>query len=344
MSSIFLSMCRTSADSSVTSVIAGRDITYRVTRVPVSGDLSQIDGALRSKDRDASTPRWPQFRSADLDAASPRAAITPTSPCPMAAPNVSITAGLAARQPDLRCVHAEIPGDGNLYDRDLRDYLEKVTGEHWITSPAALARFASLSEVARHVSRTGVARRVARGWTVGRAGGPGHKDYTRAFAALADLLPGQQSRPRCRREPIPTRATSGCSSAASTRSTAAISRCSLRVARSTPALPRRRSRSASTSRRSELGVVVQSTGSVNAVSFGDLQVNESRVFAADGGNILVWSTRGDIDAGRGAKTAISAPAADHHVRRERPTASEFSRGAHRQRHPDPRDFCRPQTG
>jgi hypothetical protein len=31
------------------------------------------------------------------------------------------------------------------------------------------------------------------------------------------------------------------------------------------------------------------------------------VFAADGGDILVWSTRGDIDAGRGAKTAISAP-------------------------------------
>ena len=31
------------------------------------------------------------------------------------------------------------------------------------------------------------------------------------------------------------------------------------------------------------------------------------MFAADGGDILVWSTRGDIDAGRGAKTAISAP-------------------------------------
>ena len=39
----------------------------------------------------------------------------------------------------------------------------------------------------------------------------------------------------------------------------------------------------------------------------DFQVNESRIFAADGGSILVWSTRGDIDAGRGAKTAISAP-------------------------------------
>ena len=31
------------------------------------------------------------------------------------------------------------------------------------------------------------------------------------------------------------------------------------------------------------------------------------MFAADGGDILVWATRGDIDAGRGAKTAISAP-------------------------------------
>lgn len=57
----------------------------------------------------------------------------------------------------------------------------------------------------------------------------------------------------------------------------------------------------------QLGIVAQSTGSVQALAFGDFEVNESRVFAADGGNILVWSTRGDIDAGRGAKTAISAP-------------------------------------
>ena len=58
---------------------------------------------------------------------------------------------------------------------------------------------------------------------------------------------------------------------------------------------------------SELGIVAQANGSVLAFSFDDFQVNESRVFAADGGDILVWSTRGDIDAGRGAKTALSAP-------------------------------------
>jgi filamentous hemagglutinin family protein len=57
----------------------------------------------------------------------------------------------------------------------------------------------------------------------------------------------------------------------------------------------------------QLGIVAQSSGSVRAAAFGSFEVNESRVFAADGGDILIWSTRGDIDAGRGAKTAISAP-------------------------------------
>ncbi len=56
-----------------------------------------------------------------------------------------------------------------------------------------------------------------------------------------------------------------------------------------------------------LGVVIRGPGNFSSVSYGDFQVNESRVFATDGGDILVWSTQGDIDAGRGAKTAISAP-------------------------------------
>jgi hypothetical protein len=57
----------------------------------------------------------------------------------------------------------------------------------------------------------------------------------------------------------------------------------------------------------QLGIVAETTGDVNAFAYKDFQVNQSRVFAADGGNILVWSTHGNIDAGRGAKTAISAP-------------------------------------
>jgi filamentous hemagglutinin family protein len=58
----------------------------------------------------------------------------------------------------------------------------------------------------------------------------------------------------------------------------------------------------------QLGIVAQTSGNVDAFAYSDFQVNQSRVFAADGGDILVWSTDGNIDAGRGAKTSISAPA------------------------------------
>ena len=58
---------------------------------------------------------------------------------------------------------------------------------------------------------------------------------------------------------------------------------------------------------SELGIVAQRAGAINAFVDGDFQVNQSRVFALDGGDITVWSSNGNIDAGRGAKSAIAAP-------------------------------------
>ncbi|MCX7099778.1 MAG: filamentous hemagglutinin family protein [Methylococcales bacterium] len=57
----------------------------------------------------------------------------------------------------------------------------------------------------------------------------------------------------------------------------------------------------------ELGMVVQQQGSLNAVSAGDFNVNQSRVFTLGGGDITVWSSKGSIDAGKGAKSAIAAP-------------------------------------
>jgi hypothetical protein len=58
---------------------------------------------------------------------------------------------------------------------------------------------------------------------------------------------------------------------------------------------------------SELGIVAQREGSISAMVDGDFLVNQSRVFALDGGDILIWSSEGDIDAGRGAKSALAAP-------------------------------------
>ncbi|HEY9267816.1 MAG TPA: filamentous hemagglutinin family protein, partial [Methylotenera sp.] len=58
---------------------------------------------------------------------------------------------------------------------------------------------------------------------------------------------------------------------------------------------------------SELGIVTVRGGSVRALTDGDFLVNQSRVFTLGGGDILLWSSRGNIDAGRGAKSAGATP-------------------------------------
>lgn len=57
----------------------------------------------------------------------------------------------------------------------------------------------------------------------------------------------------------------------------------------------------------KLGIVTQGGGSVNIFANNDVNVNASRIFTLLGGDINIWSTLGNIDAGRGAKTSISAP-------------------------------------
>lgn len=57
----------------------------------------------------------------------------------------------------------------------------------------------------------------------------------------------------------------------------------------------------------ELGIVTVNGGDINAMVKNDFLVNQSRVFTLGGGNILIWSAEGNIDAGRGAKTASAAP-------------------------------------
>jgi filamentous hemagglutinin len=66
--------------------------------------------------------------------------------------------------------------------------------------------------------------------------------------------------------------------------------------------PLKAGRSAST-----LGIVAEGAGNIDIYAKGDVNVNASRVFTLGGGDILIWSDEGSIDAGRGAKSAISAP-------------------------------------
>ena len=56
-----------------------------------------------------------------------------------------------------------------------------------------------------------------------------------------------------------------------------------------------------------LGVVASSTGDVRAFTRDDMLVNQSRVLTVAGGDVMLWSSEGDIDAGKGKKTASSTP-------------------------------------
>ncbi|MFH1984381.1 MAG: filamentous hemagglutinin family protein [Pseudomonadota bacterium] len=53
------------------------------------------------------------------------------------------------------------------------------------------------------------------------------------------------------------------------------------------------------------GIITASGGGINIFSIGDVNVNESRVMTFLGGDITIWSDQGSINAGRGARTAVS---------------------------------------
>lgn len=57
----------------------------------------------------------------------------------------------------------------------------------------------------------------------------------------------------------------------------------------------------------DAGIVTQRGGGVNAIAYGDYIVNQSRTMTADDGDILIWSSYGNIDAGRGRKSSLSVP-------------------------------------
>ena len=58
---------------------------------------------------------------------------------------------------------------------------------------------------------------------------------------------------------------------------------------------------------SQLGILTISGGDIRSYVRSDFLVNQSRVFTIGGGDILIWSSDGNIDAGKGAKTASATP-------------------------------------
>jgi filamentous hemagglutinin family protein len=56
---------------------------------------------------------------------------------------------------------------------------------------------------------------------------------------------------------------------------------------------------------SELGIIANAYGEINGIASGSFNINQSRIFALGNGDITLWSSYGSVDAGKGAKTALS---------------------------------------
>ena len=54
-----------------------------------------------------------------------------------------------------------------------------------------------------------------------------------------------------------------------------------------------------------VGVVTNAGGAIRGVLSGDFNINQGKVITAQGGDILLFSSQGSIDAGRGAKTSLA---------------------------------------
>lgn len=57
----------------------------------------------------------------------------------------------------------------------------------------------------------------------------------------------------------------------------------------------------------ELGIVTTSGGNITTLVRDNIDINQSRIFTVAKGDLLLWSSKGNIDAGRGAKTVTGAP-------------------------------------
>jgi hypothetical protein len=58
---------------------------------------------------------------------------------------------------------------------------------------------------------------------------------------------------------------------------------------------------------SDLGILTLGGGAINTFTDQSVRVDSSRVLTTQGGDVLMWSSNGNLDAGRGSKTTLSQP-------------------------------------
>jgi hypothetical protein len=292
------------SNADVTSVTAGRDIIYPLPRQADGSVLPDSDGIVVDGPGQLQLTAGRNIDLGTSNGVSSRAnLLNPVLPAGGA--SISVQAGIIGGTPQYASfINTYIDGS-SAFDAELIAFMESVNGMSGLTAEQAHEQFATLTS---QLQRTFVEQAffdLVR--TSGRdAAAKGNGDFSGAFAAIESLFPGAnpnlaegQTNPYAGDIALYfSRIYTEQGGNISLFAPGGQINVGLALAPSSFGI---------TKLPDQLGIVAQTTGSVDAFGYSDFQVNASRVFAADGGDILIWTTEGNIDAGRGAKTAISAP-------------------------------------
>jgi filamentous hemagglutinin family protein len=291
----------------VTTLSAGRDIVYPLVRDPQSGKILpsfaqiSVDGPgevqlTAGRDVNLGTSAGVTTRANLINPALPASGA-----------GVSILAGVAGHPPQLDAFISKYIEGSDQFDSELVAFVEGVSNEQNLSSAQAKQQFAAMDAPLQTVFVEQVFFDLLR--TSGRAAAAsGSGDFSGAFAALTTLFPGAnpdlgagETNPYAGNiELFFSRVYTLAGGNVSLLAPGGEINVGLAQAPSAFGVSKSPD---------QLGLVAQTTGDISALTYKDFEVNQSRVFTAAGGNILVWSTEGDIDAGRGSKTALSAPPA-----------------------------------
>ena len=288
----------------VTSVTAGRDIFYPQTRVAGGDVIADTNGIVVDGPGQLQVTAGRNVNLGTSNGLNTRANLLNPA-LPALGASISVEAGIAAGSPQYASFIKTYIDGSSQFDGELVNFLQAVDGGGTLTAAQAHQAFDALTPELQRTFVEQVYFDLLR--TYGRQeAAKGNGDFSGAFAAIQSLFPG--ANPNLAKgdsnpysgdiELYFSRIYTEQGGNISLLAPGGQINVGLALAPSSFGI---------TKLPEQLGIVAQTSGSVNAFDYGDFQVNASRVFAADGGDILIWTTEGNIDAGRGAKTAISAP-------------------------------------
>jgi len=189
------------------------------------------------------------------------------------------------------------------YEQNLIDYVESLNGDSGLTFAAAEKDFTALStpQQSALIDQVFFDELLASGREANTVPGAG---FTRGYAAIDALFPDSRSPTAANPSPY-SGDLSLTFSQIYTDSGGNISILvpggSINVGLANPP------KSVESKPASSLGIVAEGAGNIDIYALNDVNVNQSRVFTLGGGNILIWSTLGSIDAGNGSKSSLSVP-------------------------------------